>query len=365
MLVRTEQPWPRNTWYQAAWNTEITDKPFARKILNEPIVLFRDAAGKVHALEDRCCHRATPLRLGAVVPEGIECGYHGMVFDGTGKCVRIPGQDTIPPQAKVRAYPTVERQEFIWVWMGDPALADESKLIDYPWNDDHKNWPHIHGLTYVKCNYMLLIDNLMDLTHIPHIHKRTVGGGVIMEQVNAKMDVKRTDWGVYYIRWMLGITPPPTYVKAAGFGPGVKVDRWQEFEYIAPGSVVQWTGALESGRGAVEDRTQKGGFSLRLYHGVTPETEFELLLFLDAGQRLQARGPGGDQAALQRDRQDLRRGRRVPRGAAGRLRCRARPPAHRHQARQRAAAGAARGRADDPRRKQRGRGSGIGLGHLI
>jgi len=279
MLVRTEQPWPRNTWYQAAWNSEIKDRPLARRILNEPIVLFRDAAGKVCALEDRCCHRATPLRMGTVVPEGIECGYHGMVFDGAGKCVKIPGQDTIPPQARVRAYPIVERQEFIWIWMGDPALADESKLIDYPWNDDHRNWPHIHGMNYVKCNYMFLIDNLMDLTHIPHIHKQTVGGGVLMEQVNAKMDVKRTDWGVYYIRWMLGITPPPTYVKAAGFGPGVKVDRWQEFEYIAPGSVVQWTGALEVGRGAQEDRSQKGGFSLRLYHGVTPETEKSCFYF--------------------------------------------------------------------------------------
>lgn len=273
MIVRTEKPWPENAWYQAAWAHEIGDTPFARTMLNQPLVLFRDASGKICALEDRCCHRATPLRLGEVVPEGLMCGYHGLIFDGSGKCVHIPGQDTIPPQARVRGYPVVEKQEFVWVWMGDPELADESKIIDYPWNDDHENWPHKHGFNRVECNYMLLIDNLMDLTHIPHIHRGTIGGGVRMEQVNARMDIERTELGVHYIRWMFGITPPPTYVKGAGFADGVKVDRWQDFEYIAPGSVVQWTGALEVGRGAEHNRDQKGGFSLRLYHGATPETE--------------------------------------------------------------------------------------------
>ncbi len=273
MLLNTAQPWPRNAWYQAAWSNEIEAKPFPRMIMNEAIVLFRDGDGTVCALEDRCCHRATPLRLGEVVPEGIQCGYHGLIFDGTGKCVMIPGQENIPPQARVRSYPIVERQEFVWIWMGDPALADESQIIDYPWNDDHVNWPHHHGLYHIKCNYTLLIDNLMDLTHIPFIHRNTIGGGGRMDQVNARMDVNRTSTGVHYIRWMLGITPPPTYVKGAGFAEGVKVDRWQEFEYVAPTSVFQWTGALEVGRGAEENRDQKGGFSLRLYHGATPETE--------------------------------------------------------------------------------------------
>jgi phenylpropionate dioxygenase-like ring-hydroxylating dioxygenase large terminal subunit len=134
-------------------------------------------------------------------------------------------------------------------------------------------------MNFVKCDFMLLMDNLMDLTHIPHIHKKTIGGGNVMEQVNARMEVKRTESGVHYIRWMLGITPPPTYVKAAGWPAGTKVDRWQEFEYIAPASVIQWTGALEVGRGAEQNRNQKGGFSLRLYHGATPQTETSCYYF--------------------------------------------------------------------------------------
>ncbi len=280
MLVRTEKPWPLNAWYQAAWATEIEEgQILARTLLDEPVVLYRDADGAVHALEDRCCHRATPLRLGEVVPEGLQCGYHGMVFDGSGKCVVIPGQESIPPQARVRSYPVVERQEFIWIWMGDPEKADEALIIDYPWNDDHENWPHKHGMYHVKCNYMLLIDNLMDLTHIPFIHRRTIGGGNQMGQVNATMDVKKTDTGVHYIRWMEDIVPPPTYQKGAGWNGDTRVDRWQEFEYIAPTAVVQWTGALEVGRGARENRDQKGGFSLRLWHCATPETEDSCFYF--------------------------------------------------------------------------------------
>jgi phenylpropionate dioxygenase-like ring-hydroxylating dioxygenase large terminal subunit len=274
MTAKSPSSWPREAWYQAAWSSEVAPGTLlARTLLGEPVVIFRDAAGKASVLEDRCCHRGTPLRLGAVTEKGLQCGYHGLVFDGGGRCVWIPGQDTIPPQARVRAYPTVERQEFIWIWGGDPARADPALLVDYPWNDDHANWPHKHGMTHVRCNYRLLIDNLMDLTHIPFIHRRTIGGGVQMEQVNARMETKRTPRGVHYIRWMLGSVPPPTYVKGAGFKPGVRVDRWQDFEYVAPGSVIQWSGALETGRGAEQDRNQSGGFSLRLYHGTTPETE--------------------------------------------------------------------------------------------
>jgi phenylpropionate dioxygenase-like ring-hydroxylating dioxygenase large terminal subunit len=273
MLVETEQPWPRNIWYQAGWSTELGAQPLARTICNQPLVIYRGPDGKVGVLEDRCCHRGAALSMGEVTPQGLQCGYHGMIFDAAGKCVHIPGQDTIPPQARVRSFPVVERQEFIWVWLGDADKADERLIVDYPWNDDPKNWPHKHGMSRVNCNYMLLMDNLMDLTHIPFIHRRTVGGGVVMEQVNAKVDVTRTERGVHFIRWMLGITPPPTYVKGAGFAPGTKVDRWQEFEFFAPASVIQWTGALPVGRNALENRDQPGGFTLRMYHGAAPETE--------------------------------------------------------------------------------------------
>ncbi len=267
-------PWPVNAWYMAAWGHEVEeDGILARTLLGQRVVLFRDAAGAVHALEDRCCHRAVPLRLGKVVPEGLKCGYHGMIFAGDGRCVSIPGQDSVPPQACVRSFPVVERQEFVWIWMGDPAAADESQIIDYPWNDDPEHWPHQHAVFHIDCDFMLLIDNLMDLTHVPHVHTKTIGGGPVMAQVNARIDVERKETGVHFVRWILDSVPPPTFARSAGWGDEVRVDRWADFEYVAPASVLQWTGSLEVGRGAEENREQPGGFNIRLYHGATPETE--------------------------------------------------------------------------------------------
>ena len=259
----------RNAWYIAAWAHELAEKPLGRRLLGDPVVLFRDSSGAACALVDRCCHRSAPLSLGKVVESGLECGYHGLVFDGTGKCVFIPGQEKIPQKACVRSYPIVEKDEFVWIWMGDPAQPDPSKIIDYPYHNDYKKWPHKHGLYHVKANFTLLVDNLMDLTHIGYIHGNTIGGNP-MAHVQADMDIVPTENGLRFIRWMLNSAPPPTYAKAVKFSGNV--DRWQEFEYIAPGIIVQWSGAIEVGNNAKEDREQPG-FSLRLLHGLTPETE--------------------------------------------------------------------------------------------
>jgi phenylpropionate dioxygenase-like ring-hydroxylating dioxygenase large terminal subunit len=261
-----------NTWYIAAWAEDVADKPFPRRICNEAIVFFRDQqTGKIAALADMCCHRGAPLSLGTVVEEGLECGYHGVVHDCSGKCVHIPGQDRIPEKARVRAYPVVEKNEFIWIWMGDPALADESLIVDYPYNDDHANWPHKHGFYHIKAGYMLMVDNLMDLTHLGYVHKTTIGGNP-MTHVKAEMDVTRDEKSLKYVRWMINSVPPPTYTKAVDF-EGSNVDRWQEFAFSAPSNILQWSGAVKTGTGAREHGNRDGGFSLRIFHGLTPETD--------------------------------------------------------------------------------------------
>ncbi len=130
----------RNAWYVAAWADEVVaDRPFGRTLLDEPVVLFREAGGAPVALEDRCCHRHYPLSRGRMVDGALECGYHGLTFDGTGKCIRIPAQTAIPESACVRRYPVVERNKWIWIWMGDPALADPAQICDFRWLD-HPQW---------------------------------------------------------------------------------------------------------------------------------------------------------------------------------------------------------------------------------
>ena len=113
-----------NAWYAAGWSSEITKKPLARTILDEPIVMYRGADNRVAALEDRCCHRGMPLSQGEVFDNNIRCEYHGMLFDGAGRCVDIPGQEKIPAAAKVRSFPIEERNDIVWIWMGEPEKAD-------------------------------------------------------------------------------------------------------------------------------------------------------------------------------------------------------------------------------------------------
>ncbi len=283
----------RNAWYVAAWAEEVAGEPLGRTLLNEPVVIFRDPSGSVAALEDRCCHRAAALSMGRVGPKGLACGYHGLVFDRSGKCVEVPGQTRIPERACVRSYPVVEKDEFIWIWMGDAEKADPSLIVDYPFNNDHANWPHKRSVLPVACDYQLLVDNLMDLTHLGYVHSTTIGGDP-STHVNAEMKVSRTKNGVRYIRWMLDAAPPPTYAKAVPLA--ARVDRWQEFELYAPSNVLQFSGALDAGTGAYDLGKREGGFALRIFHGVTPETDSTCLYFWTAANGYRTSDPAATES---------------------------------------------------------------------
>ena len=285
----------RNAWYIAAWADEIGGESLARRICDEPIVLFRDKAGRAAALADRCCHRAAPLHRGTVVEEGIQCGYHGLIFDGSGRCVRIPGQKQIPANAAVRGYPVVEKDQLVWVWTGDPAKADTAKIVDFPYHNDPGKWPNKHDVYPIKGNYMLMVDNLMDLTHLGYLHGKTVGGNPAAH-VEAEMKTTRTATGLKFTRWLKNSVPPPSYVRAAGFTG--RVDRWQEFEFVAPSSVLQWTGAADAGTGAPEGK-RDGGFQFRLFHGLTPETETSCFYFWSAANGYRQNDPAATEQLYQ------------------------------------------------------------------
>ena len=169
----------RNYWYVAATDAEIERKPLGRIILGEPIVFYRLEDGTPVALEDRCAHRHLPLSMGKLVGDTLQCHYHGLRYDQTGTCVRVPGQDLIPRSARVRSYPVVERYHWLWIWMGDPALADPDKITDFHWLDD-PNWGAKGQYLHVKGNWQLVVDNLLDLTHSgvrARDHHRQLGAG--------------------------------------------------------------------------------------------------------------------------------------------------------------------------------------------
>jgi vanillate O-demethylase monooxygenase subunit len=283
-----------DAWYMAAWADELSSNPFPRRICNQPIVLYRSSDGEAAALYDSCCHRGAPLSVGSVIDEGLQCGYHGLVFGNDGVCVHIPGQQQIPGKARVRSYPVKEKDQMIWIWMGDPEKADPALIIDYPFHDDTANWPHSHGVYDIECNYLMLMDNLMDLTHLGYVHAKNVGGKA-STLVEAEMDVTPTDKGVDVKRWMPDCEPPPTYLKCVELPE--KIERWQEMEFIAPAAVLQWTGAVGKGKGAREDFSKRvGGFSMRLYHFATPVSETSCYYFWSAAHNHNVDDPNATQA---------------------------------------------------------------------
>ncbi len=248
----------RNSWYVAAWAREVSRTPLARTLLEEPVVLYRKGDGTPVALEDRCCHRHLPLSRGRVEGDDLRCGYHGLRFDAWGKCVEIPGQASIPPQARVRAYPTQERFGWIWAWMGDAAKADPARIPDWWWAD-HPDWAFSRpDPIHVRCNYQLISDNVLDVTHLAYVHASSIGASSITE---FPATVKKENDLVRLTRWIRDRPPPPLYREAGGFED--HVDRWQIVEHRPPCFTVNFAGC--------EDATRR--IELMALSAPTPETE--------------------------------------------------------------------------------------------
>jgi phenylpropionate dioxygenase-like ring-hydroxylating dioxygenase large terminal subunit len=160
----------RNAWYVAAWSCDLkVAQPFAISILGESVVVWRGESGQLHALEDRCVHRLAPLSRGRCEGERLRCMYHGLLFDPDGLVAEIPGQEIVPAQARVRSYPVVERHDWIWVWMGDPALAGDA-LIPAAVGLSDPDWILGHGQMDYAAEARLICDNLCDFSHLSYVH---------------------------------------------------------------------------------------------------------------------------------------------------------------------------------------------------
>ncbi|WP_441234196.1 aromatic ring-hydroxylating dioxygenase subunit alpha [Bradyrhizobium sp. 930_D9_N1_4] len=260
------KPFPMNAWYAAAWDADVKPALLPRTICGKHVVMYRKADGSVAALEDACWHRLVPLSKGRLEGDTVVCGYHGLKYNAQGRCTFMPSQETINPSACVRSYPVVERHRYIWLWMGDPALADPALVPDLHWNHDPA-WAGDGKTIHVNCDYRLVLDNLMDLTHETFVHGSSIGNEAVAE---APFDVTHGEKTVTVTRWMRGIEAPPFWAKQ--LGKSGLVDRWQIIRFEAPCTIAIDVGVAPTGTGAPEgDRSQGvNGFVLNT---ITPETE--------------------------------------------------------------------------------------------
>jgi phenylpropionate dioxygenase-like ring-hydroxylating dioxygenase large terminal subunit len=262
--------WPMNTWYAVAYDVELGRRLLPRRVAGRDLVLYRRADGIAAALENACWHRLMPLSQGRLEDDNVVCGYHGLVFNSEGRCVFMPSQKTINPVARVRSYPVVERHRFMWVWPGDPALADPDLVPDLHWNDDPE-WAGDGKLIHAKCGYKLVVDNLMDLTHETFVHGSSIGQRSITE---VPFEVTHGPNSATVTRWMIDVEPPPFWRMQIEWKRGVpteRVDRSQIINFQPPSTVAIDVGVAPTGTGAPEgDRSQGvNGFVLNT---MTPET---------------------------------------------------------------------------------------------
>lgn len=250
-----------NQWYAAATSDELNvGQIVARQVLGQDIVLFRGASGRIGALEDRCPHRMAPLSLGEVDGEHLRCGYHGALFSAEGRCVHIPCQPATRPEGldyyRGRSFPVVEKFSYVFVWMGDPEKLDETLLPDWA-KYTGPGWKIVHGYQHVEANYVLLLDNINDLTHLPYVHRSTFGKVAGSAWIEAPVEVKATEDRVTTSRAMRNV-PPALFAKLIrGMRDEDRVDRFQTSEFSPPGfiSVVLGSEPHQAGLAAMRTPT--------------------------------------------------------------------------------------------------------------
>lgn len=265
--------WARQHWYVAATAGELGRRPLARTICGRHVVLFRREDDSAVALDDRCPHRGYPLSAGALVGDELQCGYHGLRFDGCGTCVSAPGQDRVPSRANVAALPVIERGPWVWLWLGEPGAADATQLPAMAWLDDAR-WATVHGVEPLAARASLLIDNLLDLSHETFLHAGYIGTPEVAETPITT----RVDGTVVHVsRHMSAVECPPFYAKSTGLT--TPIDRWQDIEYHAPGCYLLHVRVAPAGSQPAENGADPDAAHVEVMYAITPVDEHNTLDF--------------------------------------------------------------------------------------
>jgi phenylpropionate dioxygenase-like ring-hydroxylating dioxygenase large terminal subunit len=277
--------WVRNAWYVAAWDLEVGPEPLARTLLGVPIVLWRKLDGQVVAMRDACPHRLLPLSMGVKEGDSIRCTYHGLKIGPDGMAEQMPLKSEKPNRGVcVKTYRIVERHRFIWIWMGD-GEANPLTIPDI-WPCSTEGWTAEGDYMRIECDYRLLIDNLMDLTHETYVHQGSIGQAELIDNAPA---CRATGDRVFVERWIADIDPPPFWKGA--LGKEGRTDRWQICQFIPPSNVIIDVGVAPVEEGATLKQHDHGvrGFVIDC---MTPESETSTHYFWGMSRNFRTGDPG-------------------------------------------------------------------------
>jgi vanillate O-demethylase monooxygenase subunit len=262
----------RNQWYVAAYGDEIGAELFSRTVCGESILFWRTREGRVTAMSDHCVHRRFPLsqKPSRLADDQVVCGYHGFTYGADGVCVSVPGQRRVPRTARLTSYPVVERDSFVWVWIGDRDAADEAPVPRAPWLDSPR-YAAVHGMEPLAARYGLLVDNLLDLSHETYLHGGYIGTREVAETpITTEVDEQA---GIVRVsRHMDDADCPPFYSRSTGIEG--RITRWQDIEYHAPCLYLLHSRIAPVGApGPRADGSDPDAFHVEIVYAITPETE--------------------------------------------------------------------------------------------
>ncbi|MET9551119.1 aromatic ring-hydroxylating dioxygenase subunit alpha [Streptomyces sp. NPDC006627] len=261
----------RDQWYVAAYGREVGRELLGRTVLSEPILLYRTEDGRAVAMAERCVHRRFPLSQAPSRLDGdrVVCGYHGFTYGTDGGCVSVPGQRSVPRTARLKTYPVVEQDSFVWVWIGDRGPGD-TLPPRAPWMDS-PDYTVVSGMEPIDGDYGLLVDNLMDLSHETYLHGGYIGTPEVAE-TPITTEVDDAAGIVRVSRHMDDAECPPFYARSTGIEG--RITRRQDIEYHAPCLYLLHSRVAPVGApGPHPDGSDPHAFHVEVVYGITPSTE--------------------------------------------------------------------------------------------
>lgn len=251
--------YPMNCWWVAAFSNEVGRELLGRWLLDTPVLLYRKEGGEAVAIENRCPHRGAPLSLGCLKGDAVQCGYHGFTFDAAGACIDVPSMQAPLPAARIRSFPVVEQQPFVWIYLGDPERIDD---VPPPhrleWEGDEA-FEFVFGRMDIKANYMLLKENVLDLTHFGYVHAKSFGITDWVNPPRLTMDGDQPGYHQSFIRSPL----PPIFAGPLGLPPGTPFNRNNYGKFVSP--------ALQAGAvDFIDPETEQVTGRFLVTHATTP-----------------------------------------------------------------------------------------------
>jgi phenylpropionate dioxygenase-like ring-hydroxylating dioxygenase large terminal subunit len=297
-LLSQNLPYPRNHWYVAAGRSEVSRKLLGRKLLGKCIVLYRTEAGEAVAMDDWCPHRGFRFSQSELIGDNIRCGYHGMTFGPKGNCVHVPSQEMIPAKLAVTAYPVVERRDFVWIWLGDPAKADRALLPAELEFEDPSYFSGYFGTVAADCNAAVALENVIDITHASLLHPGVLDGDN-WELMTARDEVETLQPTVIQTTKRFGrMKVTGALAERNGLPQNTEVTRIRIAREYLPGLHTSCETYYDA-----DDASKVLARRIR-YNGITPQDERSCFIFTAYSGTTQY-GPAALQKAMETLHQDL------------------------------------------------------------